>query len=860
MTENKNVFEDKEQEQFEKDNEEILSESNALRDAEIRFRQPIKVNPDQENQDDIIRYLKASEKIHQFKLASPHASQLIASHNESAFERALNRLFGDDKYQKAVARVYHYLVIMNRRMVTYHIKGKDRDFDLRDVYELGGIQPQMFNSINEVPSGIVDRMKLSSNVYTSKARNFEHMFKQFERQLNAQHNKISQVAGDERLSPTEKESKAKALEIEILKVQEKMNQLGFDIRDELLKYSLNQQPSKEEIYEFIRDFIKVGILDKVRKDSTQSNLTIHDLHFIDNTHYIWRPAYEELYNCMIRLSPSLKLPHYEMKECYKNFVDTVREGHVNHFTYKKDCLFLNNGVIPITFNDDGSTSYHFIHNDDLTIDEKMFDYATNHRMNVDYTDDIPTVFDDNPFKEPVTPDYIYGALGRRGYEDNEKEATARANLLMKYSLKSWLIFNNDLPHIKDTFLYFYNAGNSGKSTYMNLMMQITGESDTATPASKDLSSKESFGLGLIKNKKLILIDEATDGKSRMDVENIKKISAKEPLTANVKNKEHVDFTPEGSMIFASNEEPMFNDESEGLRRRLLAFQLENGYNDRSDDTKDLEFIKNDLIKRNSFKLACILWTLDHVDMNQERPQSVISDATDLVNKEDDVQSFIKDRVRQTIDEPLFISIDHLYELYRLESLSRGRKASNIRNKSKFKRELLKMRSGLYLIKGLDHSQVDTINRVIYLQGMLFEDYFNELNNNELNNTIIKVFMDFSEERKKRLNQFYDQVIQVINKEIYLSEVSRKRGNMIGIMPDNEMYNIVLSDKDLKDLAKTQKKQFLESTLKLDKTIESIKSNNFSHLPFVINPSTSNKFTQYSYKNDNKHAFSNFVRK
>lgn len=860
MTENKNVFEDKEQEQFEKDNEEILSESNALRDAEIRFRQPIKVNPDQENQDDIIRYLKASEKIHQFKLASPHASQLIASHNESAFERALNRLFGDDKYQKAVARVYHYLVIMNRRMVTYHIKGKDRDFDLRDVYELGGIQPQMFNSINEVPSGIVDRMKLSSNVYTSKARNFEHIFKQLERQLNAQHNKISQIAGDEGLSSTKKESKAKALEIEILKVQEKMNQLGFDIRDELLKYSLNQQPSKEEIYEFIRDFIKVGILNKVSKDSTQSNLTIHDLHFIDNTHYIWQPAYEELHNCMMRLSPSLKLPHYEMKECYKNFVDTVREGHVNHFTYKKDCLFLNNGVIPITFNDDGSTSYRFIHNDDLTIDEKMFDYATNHRMNVDYTDDIPTVFDDNPFKEPVTPDYIYGALGRRGYEDNEKEATARANLLMKYSLKSWLIFNNDLPHIKDTFLYFYNAGNSGKSTYMNLMMQITGESDTATPASKDLSSKESFGLGLIKNKKLILIDEATDGKSRMDVENIKKISAKEPLTANVKNKEHVDFTPEGSMIFASNEEPMFNDESEGLRRRLLAFQLENGYNDRSDDTKDLEFIKNDLIKRNSFKLACILWTLDHVDMNQERPQSVISDATDLVNKEDDVQSFIKDRVRQTIDEPLFISIDHLYELYRLESLSRGRKASNIRNKSKFKRELLKMRSGLYLIKGLDHSQVDTINRVIYLQGMLFEDYFNELNNNELNNTIIKVFMDFSEERKKRLNQFYDQVIQVINKEIYLSEVSRKRGNMIGVMPDNEMYNIVLSDKDLKDLAKTQKKQFLESTLKLDKTIESIKSNKFSHLPFVINPSTSNKFTQYSYKNDNKNAFSNFMRK
>lgn len=859
MTTDKNVFEDEEQEQFEKDNSEILSKSEALRDAEIRFRQPIKVKPDQENPDDIIQYLKKSEQLYQFKLASPHASQFIASHNESSFESALHRLFDDNRYQKAVARVYHYLVMMHRRMVTYHIKGKDRDFDLRDVYELGGIKPQMFNSISEVPSGIVDRMKLPSDVYTSKARNFERMFIQLERQLNARYHKMSQIAENEEISSKEKESKAKALEIEILKVQEKMNQLGFDIRDELLKYPLHQQPTKEEIYEFIRDFIKVGILNKVKKDSTQSNLTIHDLHFIDNTHDIWRPAYEELYNGMMRLSPSLKLPHYEMQTCYKNFVDTVREGQVNHFTYRKDCLFLNNGVIPITFNDDGSTSYRFIHNDDLTMDEKMFDYATNHRMNVDYTDDIPTVFDDNPFKEPVTPDYIFGALGRRGYEDNDKEATARANLLMKYALKSWLIFNHDIPHIKDTFLYFYNAGNSGKSTYMNLMMQITGESETATPSSKDLSSQESFGLGLIQNKKLILIDEATDGKSRMDVENIKKVSAKEPLTANVKNKAHVDFTPEGSMIFASNEEPMFNDESEGLRRRLLAFQLENGYNDRSDDTKDLEFIKNDLIKRNSFKLACILWVLDHVDINQERPQSVINDATDLVNKEDDVQSFIRDRVRQTIDEPLFISIDHLYELYRLESLSRGRKSSNIRNKSKFKRELLKIRSGLYLMRRLDHSHVDAINRLMCLYGYLFEDYYNKLSNNEFNNGVIKTFMDLCQERKQRLEGFYEQVKKLRNSEIRISEVSRKRGTMLAIMPNNDKYHMALSESDINNFSKVQKNTFIKNVLGSDSHVQLILNESYQALPFVVNSYITNNFSGFSKSNPNKTAFTEFIK-
>ena len=49
-------------------------------------------------------------------------------------------------------------------------------------------------------------------------------------------------------------------------------------------------------------------------------------------------------------------------------------------------------------------------------------------------------------------------------------------------------------------------------------------------------------------------------------------------------------------------------------------------------------------------------------------------------------------------------------------------------------------------------------------------YPEDEDNNELNNNIIKTFMDFSEERKQNLKRFYDQVIKTSNKELKLAEV------------------------------------------------------------------------------------------
>lgn len=314
------------------------------------------------------------------------------------------------------------------------------------------------------------------------------------------------------------------------------------------------------------------------------------------------------------------------------------------------------------------------------------------------------------------------------------------------------------------------------------------------------------------------------------------------------------------MIFASNYEPMFHDESGGTEKRLLAFQLENGYDNTQEGFKDLRFIRYDLINRSEFQSACIQWILDHVNVKQDIPQSVKSDSLEIISSEDDVQSFIKSRIRQSIEEPLFINIDHLYDLYRLESLAKGRKTNNIRNKSNFKKALMKMRHGVYNIKQLDHSSVDVMNRLLWLHGKLFEDNFNELNDRDFSNAVLRNFRELTTERNQCLKQFYSQVIKLANKEIKITEVTRKRSTMITILPDNEMYHTTVSESDMKAIAKLQKKEFLQSMLKLDKNVILIKEGHTQRLPQPINDHVYKQFTLYSTHNIEKINFNTFLNR
>ena len=873
---------DEEDEQFESNYAFYLSQSEFMKTYEIQFKQTLHINPDEQKNPNIInQYLDKIDKSFGLRLSASTATDFFSptTANGYTFEQNLDMYFGQDFFKKAVLRIYQYLVLLNRKSMNYHFDTIDRDyaFDLRDIYACQTIDLQCFNAVDDIPSNIVKRMKIGREVYQLRAKQFERQLIKLEKQLKYKTSQLQNVYNDEDADTSRKETKAKSIESEMRGIQLKIEKLSFDIEEELSKTPRSESPTPDDIIDFIAHFVRYGV--HVTSDIIQNpdayDITINhdaittshrpiirrthheDLYFQNTIRHVWVHAEQIITRFIAQIAPTVRFSRDQVNDLFDGLVQTIQKmTSVNIFSFKKDCLFFENGVIDMTYQDDGSIHYHFQSHDAMTLNQSMFHYATHIRLNMTYTENTPTVFDDNDDHVPVTPDFIFGDLGRRGYEvtdntpdsDIEKlnsESQARANLLMQETLKVLMPFN-DLIVLKDTFLYFFNSANSGKSTYMKLMNEMVGHTSTANLETKDFSSKESFGLVNVKNKRLILIDEATDGKSKIDTENIKKISAKERINTNVKNRDYVAFQPTAEMIFASNYEPMFSDESGGTERRLLAFQLATGYSYQSDDDKhkDLTFIKQDLVSQNDFKVACVKWVLDHVNIHQAIPSSVQDDATSLISQEDDVQSFIKDKLQPLIDEPLFINIAHLYDLYKIEMISKGRQVSKIRNKTNFKKALLKMRTGIYQVREVSYSNVDVMNKLIALQGALFYDANQTLHDNTFSNAIIKSFMEAMNQRNQYVNQFYNDVKAVKDGSQSLSMVSRSKKVMFVILPNTPTYEGVFDDKTLRDVSNHQKNAFLKHTL-TDKNLELIYQDAPGALPTAINATMSNAFHQYT---------------
>lgn len=891
---------DEEDEQFESNYAFYLSQSELMKTYEIQFKQTLHINPDEQKNPNVInQYLDKIDKSFGLRLSASTATDFFSptTANGYTFEQNLDMYFGQDFFKKAVLRIYQYLVLLNRKSMNYHFDTIDRDyaFDLRDIYACKNIDLQCFNAVDDIPSNIVKRMKVGREVYQLRAKQFERQLIKLEKQLKYQTTQLQNVysQGDNDETDTSgKERQVKSIKSKIKGIQLKIEQLSFDIEEELSKTPRSESPTPDDIIHFITHFVRYGVCvtsDTIQNSDSYAIATNHDaimtshrpiirrmhredLYFQNTVRRVWVHAEQMITRFISQIAPTVRFSREQVNDLFEGLVQNIQKmTTINVFSFKKDCLFFENGVVDMTYQDDGSVQYQFKSNDEMTLNESMFSYATNMRLNMTYSDDIPTVFDDNDDQVPVTPDFIFGDLGRRGYEvtdataesDVDKltsESQARANLLMQETLKVLMPFN-DLTVLKDTFLYFFNSANSGKSTYMKLMNEMVGYPSTANLETKDFSSKESFGLVNVKDKRLILIDEATDGKSKIDTENIKKISAKERVNTNVKNKDYVAFQPTAEMIFASNYEPMFSDESGGTERRLLAFQLATGYSYQASDDKkkDLTFIKQDLVSRNAFKVACVKWVLDNVNVNQTIPTSVQDDATSLISQEDDVQSFIKDKIQPLIDTPLFMNITHLYDLYKIEMISKGRQISKIRNKTNFKKALLKMRTGVYQVREVSYSKVDAMNKIVALQGALFYDANQTLHDNTFSNALIKSFMENMNQRNQYVNQFYDEVKEVKNGSRSLSLVSRAKKVMFVILPNTSAYEGVFDDKTLRDVSNTQKNQFLKQTL-TDKNLDLIDQDAPGALPTPINATMDNAFHQYTnHAIADRTPFTDFVK-
>lgn len=885
--------------EFIKDNARILSTCEWLRKLEIKFKQTIEISPsEKENPNCIIKHLEYLKKNYGLHLDKGSSSNFFVptQSNELSFEEVLTNKFQHLTFKKAILRCYHYLVLFNRKSMHFTFKDLSRtyNFDLRDIYDCDGINAMGFNSINDVPNNIVKRCKVSYENYQVKTRSFVRKLESYHNQIYSKQVQMQNVAQNDG-DNDKKQQQINSINNEIKAIERKVEKLSFEIEEELYITPRTETPTPNEVVQFISDFICYGLQvtsDVIRNKSTNQihdnddvlytthtdiirSLETDSLFFQDTVNLVWVSAKDLIHTYVTNLAPTLKLNKDSQDDLLNSLTTDIKsKPKVSVFSFKENALFFKNGMIEIEYKEDGTLNYQFTHNKLINRRALMFTHATKLRLDILYNDYVDYTFKDNPINEPVTPDYIFGALGRRGFETNDdmneetknelgNEAKSRANLLMQYSLNILLPYNEVQALSYGYFLYFYNSEHSGKSTFMELMNNIVGNKLTVNLNTKDLSSQESFGLVNTKSKRLVLIDEATNGKHKIDTENIKKMTTKSQVNVNAKNKDYENFKFENELILASNYEPTFLDESGGTERRLLAFQLETGYKDNGGKSglKPLSFIQDDLIKRNDFKSACIKWILNNVNATQTIPNSIKDDANRLISKEDDVRAFIDEKLRQTIDEPVIIYPDHLYELYKIENISKGRNIAKIRNKQNFTKALDKMTKGVFLTKKATHSKLDVLNQLISLEGRLFSDIHVAQNNHTLDNTLIKHFMDVMISRKKEIENLFNSIPYVQNKTMRLADVTSGKKHVYFILPDLPQYEGMLKDSDLRQIATEQKQKLLLSIFSNDDLVQQIKNNPHDHLPVAINPNLDTRFYNYTKEQDNRDKihFDDFIK-
>ena len=202
------------------------------------------------------------------------------------------------------------------------------------------------------------------------------------------------------------------------------------------------------------------------------------------------------------------------------------------------------------------------------------------------------------------------------------------------------------------FIIIYGVAGSGKSTFMNVIMQIF-EGDIAAISLKELS--EGFRVASAVDKRLVCSTEIEA--TRITDTNIKKYVSKEPLQVNPKNEKPYNSRFQASFIFNCNDPPSINLADTGLLRRIVYYKM---------DTKIPEEQKDPTMNKK-------IWTND--ELMAIVVKALKTDITHLYSdfEKDTIEGLIKeDKVYRYKDE-------NTYQGYRFACQNEGFKPYNREN-------------------------------------------------------------------------------------------------------------------------------------------------------------------------------------
>lgn len=861
---------------------------------EVSMKQPIKVTKEEkQNPQIILDFLETLKRKLYLELNEPTKTDFFKANTpgKETFEDVLDKLFSDNNLQRTYLELYIHLYLLNRKTLHFFLDGDKSDesesFSLRDYNHLRHINYGMFHSFTKIPEKIIERSKYSRTRDTDAVKAHIRKLKKLEGAINAIQKKMASISEDEGLSQKECQNNLRQLEKEQRSIIDKIVNLNEDVKKDLFLSQRIETATPNEIAGFIVKFLKIVVsmqeknIDrdyKIENDGSEvtnpilKGMHVEDIYIQDVSSLCWVKLEDNIRSVVSKIAPTLRMT----SEGYKSLLDAIKkrlmkDPQTQVIQFKEHCIFTLNGVIELNYKDKNNhnvdLSYRFINNKDMTLDEIMYDYPTPKRINVNYDDSVGDTFSD--YGHDVTPDFIFGHLGRIGYEITEdisdthvqqykEEQQARTNLLMQFFIKTLLPYN-DLEPIKERVLYFFNARNSGKTTFIELMQNIIGHDNAIGLSQKDISSQSEFGGNNVRGKQLLTLDEFTDGRTKIDSEKLKQMASKSWKNENVKNGEYIGFRYTAEIILASNEQPKFADESGGMDRRLIAFELATGYDihtHENSDKQDLQFIKNDYILRDAFKSACIKWALNHVNIHQPLPQSIELANQQILVAENDVIQFITERLQPELDKPLFLSSTQLYELFRMHSITENpSNTSRIRNKTNFLKVVKRMTRQVRELKSVNNSKLNSINNYIDIQSRLYYDFYKNGNAYHLNNEYTNDFISTMKERSRELEKIYGQINEMKNGNLNAYQIGRSNKTMYCILPDDDMY-LHSTTKELKKIVTESAKHINIRMLEQNsKTLNDvIKNPQSKSVPLFMRANISNSLVSYTNQKDEESMY------
>lgn len=123
------------------------------------------------------------------------------------------------------------------------------------------------------------------------------------------------------------------------------------------------------------------------------------------------------------------------------------------------------------------------------------------------------------------------------------------------------------------FFVFQGEGQTGKSTYQDLVVKMLGEVNRAR-VSLDKMDADYYLAGIL-GKLVNVDDDAVDGKVLENTGRFKSLISGNEITVRQIFKEPVTFTPFATCMFSCNKLPRIMDKSSGLYRRLVIIELNN---------------------------------------------------------------------------------------------------------------------------------------------------------------------------------------------------------------------------------------------------------------------------------------------